>query len=103
LSAKANKNISRREYAYIFSKALPSEALAERNNIPSGSIPDVKEEKGVYNKAVYRLYRAGIVAGSDAKGTFNPDSNIKRSEVAAILIRMMDAAARVDAPKDLGK
>ena len=49
------------------------------------------------------FYRAGILSGVDAKGTFNPSDNIKRSEVAAILIRMMDKTARVGAPKELGK
>ena len=44
---------------------------------------------------IYEFYRAGILTGSDAKGTFHPASSIKRSEVATILLRMFDAAARV--------
>ena len=51
----------------------------------------------------YTFYRAGILSGVDAKGTFLPSDNIKRSEVAAILIRMMDQGSRVSAPKELGK
>ena len=47
-----------------------------------------------YASEIYTFYRAGILTGSDAQGTFNPDSSIKRSEVAAILIRMYDANAR---------
>lgn len=42
------------------------------------------------------LYRAGVLAGSDKSGTFLPDANIKRCEVAAILTRMMDESARKD-------
>ena len=103
LTPKADENITRKEYAYIFSKALPAEAFAEKNEIPSGSIPDVKEEKLAQDKAIYTFYRAGILAGVDVKGTFKPSDNIKRSEVAAILIRMMDPSARVSAPKELGK
>ena len=49
------------------------------------------------------ITRAGIVNGRDIRGTFIPDSNIQRSEVAAILIRMMDPTARVAAPAELGK
>jgi hypothetical protein len=45
--------------------------------------------------AIYKLYRAGIVQGVDAAHNCNPSANIKRSEVAAILIRMMDPAKRV--------
>jgi hypothetical protein len=103
LTPRANEKITRKEYVYIFSKALPSEAFAEKNNIPTGSIPDVKEEKFAQDKAIYMFYRAGILSGVDAKGTFNPSDNIKRSEVAAILIRMMDKSARVGAPAELSK
>lgn len=103
LKPRANENITRKEYAYIFSKALPEKAFAAKNNIPSGSLPDIKEEKTEQDKAIYLLYRAGILAGNDAKGTFNPSANITRAEVATILIRMMEPTARVNAPAELGK
>lgn len=103
LTSKANEKITRKEYVYIFSKALPEKAFAKKNNIPTGSIPDVEDEKFAQDKAIYLFYRAGILAGNDSKGTFSPNSNITRAEVAAILIRMMDSSARVAAPKDLGK
>ena len=45
-------------------------------------------------EAIYTFYRAGILTGSDGKGTFNPNSSIKRSEVAAILSRMFDSNVR---------
>ena len=41
-----------------------------------------------------KFYRAGILTGSDAKGTFKPTSSIKRSEVAAILSRMYNENVR---------
>ncbi len=44
--------------------------------------------------AVYRLYRAGILSGNDKYGTFAPASGIKRSEVAAILSRVLDPSLR---------
>ena len=103
LTPYANEKITRKEYVNIFSKALPEKAFAKKNNIPSGSIPDVKEEKTAQDKAIYMFYRAGILSGVDTKGTFNSDDNIKRSEVAAILIRMMEPTARVGASKELGK
>ena len=102
LTPKANEKITRKEYVYIFSKALPQSAFGEKNYIPTGSIPDVKEEQFAQDKAIYNFYRAGILAGNDSRGTFNPAGNITRAEVAAILVRMMDSTARVDAPKDLG-
>ena len=101
--ARAKENITRREYVFLFSRALPDSALPAVNTIPDNSIPDVPMSMSVYDQAIYKLYRAGILNGADAKGTFMPDSSIRRSEVAAILIRMMEPSARVDAPSGLGK
>lgn len=55
----------------------------------AGTVPASKEQD-----AAYRLYRAGILAGSDRYGTFSPDSNIMRSEAAAILSRTVEPSLR---------
>ena len=47
-----------------------------------------------YAAEIYELYRAGILTGSDAKGTFYSASTIKCSEATAILFRMFEASAR---------
>ena len=88
-----DSKVTRAGYAEIFAHALPSSQLAAQNSIPNDSIPDVKIN---HNQAVeiYRLYRAGIITGVDDAGTFRPNSYIKRSEVAAILTRMMDKNSR---------
>ena len=44
--------------------------------------------------AIYKLSRAGIVTGSDKEHNCKPNTNIRRSEVAAILTRMMHANKR---------
>ena len=88
-----NVNATRADYVDIFAHALPDAALPAKNAIPDGSIPDVKSSHP-QAASIYKMYRAGIVIGSDSAGTFRPDSNIKRSEVAAILTRMMDEGAR---------
>lgn len=103
LLASANVNITRAQYALLFSRALPASALPEVNNIPDDILPDVDMTMSVFDQAIYTLYRAGIVNGTDAKGTFKPDSYIRCSEVAAILMRMMDPTARVGAPAMPGK
>ena len=86
-----NAKITRRDYVHIFYYALPKENYKAINNIMA--IPDVKSDDK-YASEILAFYNAGILTGSDAKGTFNPSSNIKRSEVAAILSRMMDATTR---------
>lgn len=84
---------TRAEYMDIFSKALPSEKLNEVNSVPDNAIPDVPMTHPSA-PSIYKMYRAGIVQGSDAQYSCKPADNIKRSEVAAILTRMMDTNAR---------
>ena len=90
-----NDPATRAGYVEIFANALPEEALSARNDIADGTIPDV-DMQHPQAAEIYLLYRAGVLAGSDKSGTFHPDSNIRRCEVAAILTRMMDESARQD-------
>ena len=89
--ANMNATLTRQEFAAIVANALPTEALPAVNNVPSGSIPDVYRS----DAAIYKLYRAGILAGNDSFGTFRPNDPITRAEVATILVRMADPNARV--------
>ena len=87
-------NASRGGFMAIFASALPADALTAINTVPDGSIPDVS----IYDPngaAIYALYRAGIVQGSDEAHACYPYHYIRRSEVAAILTRMMDVSARL--------
>ena len=47
-----------------------------------------------YADEIFAFYRAGILTGSDRLGTFRPESSLKRSEAAAILVRLYDASQR---------
>lgn len=77
----------------IFAQVLP-DISNPLNTIADGSIPDVPmSHKNA--AAIYKLYRYGIVQGVDALHNCNPESNIKRSEVAAILTRMMNEGKRI--------
>ena len=88
-----SKKATRAEFAAILAGALPEEALSGINNVEDNAIPDVA--MGDANaEAIYFLYRAGIFAGNDAKGTFAPESNISRSEVSAVVSRMADPELR---------
>lgn len=90
---KMNSAITRSEFVAIFSKSLEEGCFEGWNEVADNAIPDVKmTDKNA--DAIYTFYRAGILTGSDAKGTFNPATSIKRSEVAAILVRMYDTSAR---------
>ena len=84
-----NQDISRAGYMQIFAQILSADD-AKKNNIPDNSIPDVPMSHPNAS-AIYKLYKAGIVQGVDAAHNCNPASFIKRSEVAAIVVRMTDS------------
>lgn len=88
-----DRKATRREYMAMFYQVLKELPKQTENYVPDGSIPDVSsQDKDA--EAIYGLYRAGIVQGKDSIGTCEPDSNIIRSEVAAILVRMAQPEER---------
>lgn len=89
--AQMNAAITRREFVHIFYGV--NDFYARKNTVADNAIPDVKLDDACADE-IYAFYRAGILIGSDDAGTFYPNSNIKRSEVATILIRMYDVSAR---------
>ncbi len=93
LDVSLSKPLSRAELLYLLS-ALPDALFSARNTVDDGMIPDV-DMSAFYASAVYRAYRAGITVGVDAKGTFRPDAQITRAEVAAILVRIADSSKRL--------
>ena len=89
-----NTPATRADFIEIFAKALPTSALPTINTVPDGAIPDVPSSH-LNADAIYRMYRSGIIQGIDSLYRFSPLSNITRSEVSAILTRMMDSNMRV--------
>jgi len=83
--------ITRRQFAAIISAALPDEALEPINEV--SALPDVSPSDPDF-AAIVRLYRAGILNGVDARGSFLPDAAITREQVAAIITRVADPALR---------
>lgn len=91
-----NKAITRREFAVLLSAALDKSAYKMINDISDNSIPDVKStDNGA--EEIYLLYRAGIMLGSDSSHSFLPDSQIKRSEAAAVIARIIISELRLNA------
>ena len=86
-----NAPVTRGEFVHILRGA--TNYYTVRNEVADNAIPDVKVTDA-YGADIYTFYRAGILTGSDAKGTFHADSTIRRSEVSAIPNRMYDVSAR---------
>ena len=82
------------DFAVIVAAAFPDEAVAPINRVDDGAIPDVYESYS-YGRAVYTLYRAGVLTGADAEGAFYPNRSLTRAEAATIVMRLIDADSRV--------
>ena len=92
-----NRAAKRHEVASLFAKILPDEDYTAINAV--NSVPDVTDSRAYYD-AVLKLYKAGIVMGSDAQGTFFPENNITRAEIAAIINRAAISGNRVQKTLD---
>ena len=90
-AAQMNSAVTRAEFVHIFHAA--TDDLRDMNTVAGNAIPDVKIGDA-FAAEIYDFYRAGVLTGSDANGTFHPTDSIKRSEVATILIRMYDSSVR---------
>ena len=92
---------TRAQMAGIFAAALPEEWFDARNAaaVTEGYalhryITDV-DDYTPYQPQILWLYKQGIVGGVDEMGLFRPDDALKRSEVAALVVRMIDPDARL--------
>lgn len=88
--------ITRAEMAQLFANTSLGKSLPVINNLTrvKNTLPDVN----VWDTnatAIYHLYSAGILAGSDSNFTFRPDASLTRAEAAAIVSRMARAEQRI--------
>ena len=83
---------TRAEMAYIFARSIPTAQFTSQNTV--SSLPDVSADTP-HSESILTLYRAGVLTGSDADGTFNPGNNINRAEAAAIISRIILPDTRV--------
>jgi len=72
--------------AYIFANCLPVNEFESRNTV--NSLPDVTASTP-YRDSIFLLYRAGVISGNDAAGTFTPNSNMDRAMAAGIASKII--------------
>ncbi|MBR3704640.1 MAG: S-layer homology domain-containing protein [Oscillospiraceae bacterium] len=99
---RANTPATRAEVAYLLANALPGELFEPINDAPvtigyaTGQyIRDVNDYTP-YQRDILTLYRWGILNGTDSTGSFAPDTTIRRSEIAAIISRLVDSDLRIN-------
>ncbi len=86
------EKVSRGRMAEIFARVLGDTASVVNHG--TRHYADVWDESTSCYRAVYTLYRHGVMIG-DGSGRFHPDAPITRAEVAAVAVRMADETARV--------
>ncbi len=87
---------TRAEIAYLFSRADSTKNFI--NDVPITDIPDVDGDTPYYHEII-DMYNLGAAVGSDAAYTFHPNDNVKRSEAAAMIVRIVDPTYRIELPK----
>ena len=90
-----NAPIARAQMAYMFSRTDAS--CDYINDVPFIDIPDV-EETTTFAYEILDLYDKGIAVGDESM-SFHPDDNIKRSEAAAIISRILFYDMRIELAK----
>ena len=79
----------RRTFVQMLSAVLPEDALTPINDVTV--IPDLWNN----GDSILPFYRAGILNGSDAYGTFGAETTLSRGAAAAIMARLVDAEQRL--------
>ena len=92
---------TRAQTAYLLSRVLPADELGYKNGEVVSRcyesrqfITDVRASTP-YAAEILSLYVAGIVTGSDETGSFLPETEISRAELAAMLTRVVNPDKRV--------
>ncbi|MFR5846594.1 MAG: S-layer homology domain-containing protein [Oscillospiraceae bacterium] len=92
---------TRAQTAGVLAPALSTECYDERNaeavTVGYAShrrITDV-DDYTPYQSDILRLYKWGIVGGVDEDGSFHPNDTLRRSELAALVVRMVEPSARL--------
>ena len=90
-----NAPATRGMVAVLFSRTLAATGVTQEeiNAATFGDLKDVPDSAW-YATSAYRMYRWGILAG-DENGNINPERTISRSEMSAVVTRVINPAVRV--------
>ena len=91
-----DKNATRAQMAYLFSRCDVNPYFI--NDVPITDIPDVYDTTP-FAYEILDLYNKGIAVGSDEYMAFYPDAQVRRSEAAALISRILCYDMRINLPK----
>lgn len=94
---------TRAQMAAIFALSLPDEWYDDRNAdiitdlyTAQDFITDVSDVTP-YQSQILWMYAQGLLAGMDKVGSFQPDKNVTRAEIATLLTRIVEPETRLSA------
>lgn len=91
-AAIPDKPVTRAEVAVYLYRALHGRELAAQNHVDA--LPDMHATDWGYAETM-ALYEAGVLRGTDAAGSANPNATITRAELAVLLSRLVLPERRV--------
>ena len=91
-----NKNATRAQVAYLFSRCDTEPYFI--NDVPMTDIPDITKDTPFADE-ILDLYNKGVAVGSNEYYAYYPFSDVKRSEAAALISRILCPEMRIELPK----
>ena len=98
--AAMDKPANRQEMSMMLVRSMEVLGMDTSAQTDKSAIPDYDTIGTYYRDYVRVAYKAGMIAGVDAAGTFNPLGTLNRAQAATVLNRLIDASTRVDSGDD---
>lgn len=90
-----DKGMSRQEMALVLVRATEQLGQSASQLVSTGKIADYNTIGTYYKDYVVKAYSMGMLAGTDAKGTYAPQATMNRAQGAVTLNRLVDSASRI--------
>jgi len=94
--AAMDKPANRQEMSMMLVRSMEVLGMDTSAQTDKSAIPDYSSVGTYYRDYVRVAYKAGMIAGVDAAGTFNPLGTLNRAQAATVLNRLIDKSTRVD-------
>lgn len=93
-SGNLDKAMTRQEMAMVLVRAMNQSGEASGTTISNSRIPDYNNIGTHYRDYVKVAYTKGLIVGTDAKGTFNPQGTLNRAQAATVIYRLIAPETR---------
>lgn len=89
-TAQMTEGMPRQEMAWMMMNYIEAQGVPSYELVNLWQIADYDSIGNQYQSDVRIAYSLGLLSGTDANGTFNPQGTMTRQEAAAVIMRMCD-------------